>query len=337
MKKTIFLWVFLMCIIGTQAQQSLPTSGTHYLIKNQQVNDRYIGGNGTGDNAVKYETAVTNADYHVFLLTGDNSTGYTLKQVRSGLYITHNNSWTGSYATATGTNRQLFKFDNSQNNDYIVIQKKNDAGNFVNGIGADGDGSGAILYFNKTPDSERNRWVLEVATSDQILAAKKGAFNDLLATATTLFNNPSSWGYADGAWAAFTNAINAANAFSSNIDTVTEVEIDNATTNLQAAIDAVQAAVLIPRFNADETKKYRILITDTEGNYVRYMAKDPSSNKAVPKTKDLASDPNLQLWYLHPVAGFIDGYKIQNVSTSNYLAVNGEQITATESAAAVWV
>ena len=155
------------------------------------------------------------------------------------------------------------------------------------------------------------------------------AANTILASEGTI---PPSQGWTTEADATLTAAIATANAVDSDATLISA-----AIAELNAAVITYKAAELVPRFNADETKKYRILITDNEGNYVRYMAKDPSSNKAVPKAKDVAIDPDLQLWYLHPVAGVTDGYKLQNVSTNEYLAANGERISSTAGNARTWV
>jgi hypothetical protein len=168
MKKRFSLYCAILIAsagLSIQAQQALPTSGGSYLIKNQEK-DLYIGGNTTGANAVKYENAEATPKYQVFKITGNNTDGYTLQQTQTGLYLTHDNAWTGSYAAATGTNRQLFKFDNTTSNDYLVIKRKKDDGSFADGIGADGIISGSTLYMDKNTDYH-NKWLLVSASLEE--------------------------------------------------------------------------------------------------------------------------------------------------------------------------
>ncbi|MDR2853684.1 MAG: hypothetical protein LBV31_00065, partial [Prevotellaceae bacterium] len=136
-----------------QAQQALPVSGLYYKIKNQNTGTTYIGGNGTGADAVKHENAQTNPAYQVFQIVGNNTDGWTLKQVETGNYIAHNvypNAWTGGYETqATGDYTQLYKFDNTTSADFIIITKKGSSGSFSYGIGYDAAVSGSTLYFDK--------------------------------------------------------------------------------------------------------------------------------------------------------------------------------------------
>jgi hypothetical protein len=241
MRKNFFisfalLFFYAGCMGYIRAQQTLPTSGGYYLIKNQNTGATYIGGNGTGNDAVKHENASTNPLYHYFLLTGDNTGGWTMQQVYSGLYVTHDNDYSGTYAAATGTNRQLFKFDNTTNNSYIIIQRKRDNGNFENGIGYDNTGSGSTLYFDKGTDKQ-NKWLFEDATADveaNIFVPRAQAdLNALIAKATALYDDGGGTG-AD----ALNTAITTANGFTS---ATSSSEITIAIANLQTAMDIYSA------------------------------------------------------------------------------------------------
>ncbi|MDR2853965.1 MAG: hypothetical protein LBV31_01525, partial [Prevotellaceae bacterium] len=151
--------------------------------------------------------------------------------------------------------------------------------------------------------------------------------NTILASAGTI---PVSQGWTAEADAALTAAIATANAVANDAALIAA-----AVTQLNAAVVTYKAAELVPRFNADPTKKYRILIADNNGNYVRYMAKKSSaSNNVVPAAIDLGIDPDMQLFYFEPQAGQIDVYKIKNIKTDRYLAANGEGIN--ETSGGVW-
>jgi hypothetical protein len=184
-----------------------PVSGNYYVIKNYTTGT-YLGGSGSGSNAVLHENAATNPYYHVFLLSGDNTAGYTLKQVASGNYVTHNNAYTGSYAVANSNNRQLFRYDNMANPNYYVIQKKKDDGTFANGIGFDNQASGSICYFDKGSDKS-NTWLFDASEAKTILVEQLSV---TIAEAQALYDNNKE---IDGA-ASVLSAIATANAVKNN-------------------------------------------------------------------------------------------------------------------------
>lgn len=191
---SLALTVAFLASVNLLAQQVLPTSGGFYQIKNASTGTTYLGGSGSGSGAVKHEDAATNSTYHIFLIAGDNTAGWTLKQVRSGLYLTHDNEWTGSYAAATGTNRQLFMFDNTTSNDYIVIKKKADNGSFNMGIGFDDVNPGVTVYMDKGTD-KNNRWLFEAVSEADALAARLAEMDALAATAQSAKEATGNPGY----------------------------------------------------------------------------------------------------------------------------------------------
>jgi hypothetical protein len=247
MKKYLFLSMAVLliavCCGKVFAQQSLPVSGNYYLIKNQVTGNTYIGGNGTGTDAVKHENASTNTLYHYFLVTGDNTNGWTLQQVYTGLYITHwvADEWNGSYASATGTYKQLFQFNNSTNNNYIKIQKKKEDGSFANGIGFDNTASGSTLYFDKSEgasDKKYNQWLFEdaaAAVETAILVPRlQTTLSSLISQANSIYDAGKT-----GA-SVFWDAITAAETAYATATTVSALE--TAIADLQAAIDVYGAA-----------------------------------------------------------------------------------------------
>ncbi|MDR1122173.1 MAG: FIVAR domain-containing protein, partial [Dysgonamonadaceae bacterium] len=264
----------------------LPVSGSYYHIKSFATDSTYIGGSATGNDAVKHENASTNPDFHIFLLTGDNTSGFTLKQVASGLYITHNNAYTGSYAAATGTNTQLFKIDNTVSSDYLVIKKKLADGTFADGIGFDSGASGTVLYFNKGI-SAGNQWIFEpVEVVTLITAALENAItaaNDLL-TNTVEGNDPGQYPSKADLQAAVTTAQGVLSS------ATTQLEIDDAVTALNAAIAAYQATkvFLIASGNVYRIKNY------TTGN--TYIGGSGTGNDAV-KHEDASTNPDYQLFF----------------------------------------
>jgi len=223
----------------------MPVSGNYYVIKNYTTGT-YIGGAGTGNDAVKHEDAATNPLYHIFQIEGDNDNGWTLKQQYTGNYITHNNVWTGSYAAANGSSRQLFQLDTSNPNYFLILKKKDD-GTFANGIGFDSQTSGSTCFFDKGVD-KWNMWTFDANDAKTILAEQ---IDLAVAEAQALYDNNSA---IDGA-AAVVSAIAAANAVKANAASTT-TDLVNAITPLKNATQPLVVADQLRLAIADAQTTY---------------------------------------------------------------------------------
>jgi len=217
LRKITFTLVALLLAIGSQLMGAqLPLHGGYYRIKNAH-SGTYIGGTGTGNDAVKHVAAETDPDYQVFLVVRNPVNGFTsFKQVARNSFVTHNNSWTGSFATAvTGSYRQSFFIDVTTNPDFCIIQKIRDDGSKANGIGYDSDVPGSSLFMDKGTDKQ-NKWLFEPVISQ---------FSDRLQTLIDQANALNSTALADAVAIA-----------SEKLSSSSDVEIDQAMQELKKAI-----------------------------------------------------------------------------------------------------
>jgi len=283
--------VALSASIGLQAQQALPTSGGYYQLKNFYTDTlstseaTYIGGAGSGVGAVKHETAATNPTYQLFQVAGDNEAGWTLKQVRTYNFLTHDNTWNASYAASTGTNRQLFKFDNATSNDFIVILKKKDDLTFANGLGFDDATPGQTVYMDKGTD-KNNKWLFVAATEADAIAARKAQMDALATTAQSALDATGNPGYY--------NEAELTTAIASSQSATTFATIDSAIIPLETAINNYNAIMTAYKPLKDELNAATILIgsSDYPGKAAFQTAIDSAQsvyNKTTDQTTAIAS------------------------------------------------
>jgi hypothetical protein len=144
----------------------LPTSGEYYVIKNYSTGNTYIGGSGSGTGAVKHEDASTNTNYQVFLVSGNNTDGYTFQQQYSGNYIQAavKDKWVMAYSNTSSP------FTLTDQSSYFNIMRKGQS----DGIGADASASGSTLYSDKGND-KLNQWNFDAAEAKTILLAQLSA------------------------------------------------------------------------------------------------------------------------------------------------------------------
>lgn len=202
---------------------SLPLKGGYYRIRNYTANT-FIGGTGTGNGSVIHQLPSVDSLYQIFKVTKNSTNGYySFQQKASGLYITHDNSWNGSYAAKVATTRQSW-FINADSVNFCIINRVKDDNSHTAGIGYDNAAPGNSLYMDKTI-SKQNKWVFE-----PILSLDIADLQDLINQATALN----------------------ATALSSQIATATasltstiEAEILTATATLQTAMDNYRIAALL--------------------------------------------------------------------------------------------
>ena len=107
MRKFTLTLLSLLFIAGFQLfGASLPIKGGYYRIWNFTANT-FIGGTSTGTGSIIHQLPSVDSLYQIFKVTLNSSNGYySFQQQASGLYITHDNSWNGSYAAKVATTRQ---------------------------------------------------------------------------------------------------------------------------------------------------------------------------------------------------------------------------------------
>ncbi|MDR1737820.1 MAG: InlB B-repeat-containing protein [Candidatus Symbiothrix sp.] len=243
-----FLCLFLVAGISAWAQQTLPTSGEYYVIKNY-ASSTYIGGSGSGNDAVKNEASGTNDIYHVFSVTGNNTDGWTLKQPYTGNEIRYNNQWTMSYKTS-GDNVLWILVDQT---DYFVINRKGQS----NGIGGDNVASGNTLYSNKTETATLpNKWLFDANEARSICLTHLQAVID---DAQSFHDaNSTVAGASD-----LQTAINTANAVVSNGTTQDLLDaIAPLQTAKQAFVSAIALANAIANASFDNPVDLTVVITN---------------------------------------------------------------------------
>ena len=265
MKKINLFLVILALLfsanINLQAQLALPTSGGYYQIKNFYTDTlstseaTYIGGSGAGVGAVKHETAATDPTYQLFLVAGDNEAGWTLKQIRTYNFLTHDNTWNAAYAAATGNNRQLFKFDNTTSNDFIVILKKKDDATFAAGVGFDNATPGQTVFMDKGTD-KNNKWLFVAATEADAIAARKAQMVAYAATAQSALDATDNPGYY--------NATELTNAINGSQSATTFATIDTAIIPLEKAINNYNTIMAAYKPLKDELNAAKILIGSSD-------------------------------------------------------------------------
>jgi len=140
------------------------------------------------------------------------------------LYITHDNSWNGSYAAKVATTRQSWYIDNVTSADYCTINRVKDDNTHTAGIGYDAATAGSTLYMDKTT-SKQNKWIFEPIISLDIVDLQA-----LINQATAL--NPT----------ALASQITTASAL---LTSTVEADILAASATLQTAIDNYNISVLL--------------------------------------------------------------------------------------------
>lgn len=256
-----FFAVALFASIGLQAQQALPTSGGYYQIKNFYTDTlstseaTYIGGTGSGVGAVKHETAATDPTFQLFQIAGDNEAGWTLKQIRTYNFLTHDNTWNAAYAAATGNNRQLFKFDNATSNDFLVILKKKDDATFDVGVGFDNAAPGQTVFMDKGTD-KNNKWLLVAATEAEAIAARKAQMQAFATTAQNALDATDNPGYY--------NQAELTTAIAGSQSATTFATIDTAIIPLEKALNNYNAIMAVYKPLKDELNASTILIGSTD-------------------------------------------------------------------------
>ena len=225
MKKFTLMLLTLLFMAGFQLfGAGLPLKGGYYRIRNFTANT-FIGGTGTGNGSVIHQLPSVDSLYQIFKVTLNSTNGYySFQQKASGLYITHDNSWNGSYAAKVATTRQSWFIDNVTSVDYCTINRVKDDNSHSAGIGYDNAAAGNSLYMDKTT-SKQNKWIFE-----PIVSLDLADLQALVNQATAL--NPT----------ALASEITAASAF---LTSTVEADILTATATLQTAIDNYNIAVLL--------------------------------------------------------------------------------------------
>lgn len=219
---TLFCLLLMACVQLFAA--SLPLKGGNYRIRNFTANT-FIGGTGTGTGAVIHQSGSVDSLYQIFKVTLNSSNGYyNFQQKASGLYITHDNSWNGSYAAKVATTRQCWYIDNVTSADYCTINRVKDDNSHTAGIGYDAATPGSTLYMDKTT-SKQNKWIFE-----PILSLDIADLQALINQATAL--NAT----------ALASQITAASAL---LTSTVEADILNASATLQTAMDNYKIATLL--------------------------------------------------------------------------------------------
>lgn len=203
---------------------SLPLKGGYYRIRNFTANT-FIGGTGTGNGSVIHQLPSVDSLYQIFKVTLNSTNGYySFQQKASGLYITHDNSWNGSFAAKVATTRQSWFIDNVTSLDYCTINRVRDDNSHTAGIGYDNAAAGNSLYMDKTI-SKQNKWIFE-----PILSLDLEDLQTLVNQATAL--NAT----------ALASQISAASAL---LTSTIEADILTATATLQTAIDNYKITALL--------------------------------------------------------------------------------------------
>lgn len=225
MRKSTFLLLFLLLLTGIQSfAASLPIKGGYYRIRNFTANT-FIGGTGTGNGSVIHQLPSVDSLYQIFKVTVNSYNGYfNFQQKATGLFITHDNSWNGSYAAKVPTTRQCWFIDNTTSADYCIINRVKDDNSHTAGLGYDQAAAGSTLYADKNT-SKQNKWIFE-----PILSLDIADLQALIDQATAL--NPT----------ALASNITAASAF---LTSTSESEVLNASATLQAAIDNYKVSALL--------------------------------------------------------------------------------------------
>jgi hypothetical protein len=252
MKRTRFIFsvvcLSLLTSISVWALE-LPTSGEYYVIKHY-TNNTYIGGSASGKDAVKHEDSATNTDYHVFLVNGDNTDGYTLTQQYTGNQIRYDGNADNKYTLFYATSGNSVPWTLTDKTDYFNLVKKSNANS--KGIGADNVSSGQTLYSNKDESSTLpNKWLFIAGEAATILINSK--LTPAIAEAQTLYNANTG---VDGA-AALQTAITAASSFSGT----SGIAVLQAVADLNAAKYAFQKNILLASMeNATSTNPVDITL-----------------------------------------------------------------------------
>ncbi len=173
-----------------------------------------------------------------------------------------------------------------------------------------------------------------INTHNTSLRAKNTLFNSLvgaIAEAEKVYNQDGQ--FDPEAKAALAQSIETAKAISDPSDTAINAVI----ADLKAKKDAYLATETQPVFTVNPTKKYRIAITDENGQYIRYISrKSETSNQVIPKQKDLYENPDLQLFYFELKEGSTNEYYIKNVSSDQY-ATSGPAGNLSSTKESYWV
>lgn len=207
---------------------SLPNKGGYYRIRNFAANT-FIGGTGTGNGSVIHQLPSVDSVYQIFKVTYNSANGYySFQQKQTGLYITHDNSWNGSFAAKVATTRQSWYIDNVTSADYCSINRVKDDNSHSAGIGYDDATPGASLYMDKT-STKQNKWIFE-----PILSLDLADLQALVDQANALNST------------ALASQISAASAF---LTSTSEVDVLAATATLQIAIDNYKIAALLESAN----------------------------------------------------------------------------------------
>ena len=225
MRKFTLTFLCLLFIASIQLfGASLPTKGGYYRIRNFTANT-FIGGTGTGTGSVIHQLGSVDSLYQIFKVTLNSSNGYySFQQKASGLFITHDNSWNGSYAAKVATTRQSWYIDNVTSAEYCTINRVKDDNTHTAGIGYDAATAGSTLYMDKTT-SKQNKWIFEPIISLDI-ADLQALINQATALNAT----------------ALASQITAASAF---LPSTSEADILAASATLQTAIDNLNISTLL--------------------------------------------------------------------------------------------
>lgn len=229
MRKFTLTLLSLLFIAGFELfGASLPLKGGYYRIRNFTANT-FIGGTGTGNGSVIHQLPSVDSLYQIFKVTLNSTNGYySFQQKASGLYITHDNSWNGSYAAKVATTRQSFFINNVASADYCTIYRVKDDNTRTAGIGYDNATAGNSLYMDKGTNNQ-NKWIFE-----PIISLDLADLQALVTQATTL--NAT----------ALASQISAASAF---LTSTIEADILTASATLQTAIDNFKIAALLESAN----------------------------------------------------------------------------------------
>jgi len=226
MRKFTLTLLCLLFIAGFELfGASLPIKGGNYRIRNFTANT-FIGGTGTGSGSIIQQLPSVDSLYQIFKVTINSSNGYySFQQKASGLYITHDNSYNGSYAAKVATTRQSFYIDNVTSVDYCTINCVKDNNTHTAGLGYDAPATaGSSLYMDKNT-TKQNKWIFE-----PIISLDLADLQALINQATAL--NPT----------ALASQITAASAF---LTSTSEADILAALATLQTAIDNYKITTLL--------------------------------------------------------------------------------------------
>ncbi len=230
MRKFTFSIVCLLFMAGVQLfGASLPIKGGYYRIRNfttgNTATPTFIGGTGTGNGSVIHQSPSVDSLYQIFKVTQNSANGYySFQQKQSGLFITHDNSWNGSYAAKVATTRQSFFINNVASTDYCILYRVKDDNSHTQGLGYDQAAPGSTLYMDKGTGNQ-NKWIFEPIISLDSIDLKA-----LVDQATLL--NPT----------ALASQITSASSF---LTSKSEIEILTALATLQTAMDNYKIAAIL--------------------------------------------------------------------------------------------